>query len=262
MEKRKKLFLRILCVLLCLGLLGVGAIALLNGIVIGTTRSRILSTDEAAKLEDVEYILVLGCHVRSGGVPSHMLEDRLTVGVQLYDLGAAPKLLMSGDHGQTEYDEVNTMKQFAVDAGIPSSDVFMDHAGFSTYESMYRAKEVFQAEKIIIVTQEYHLYRALYIAESLGLEAYGVSAALRGYGGQLRYDVREALARVKDVFSCIFKPAPTYLGDAIPVSGDGNVTNDEYSLVYENAGIKRSRRCHYPCRQERMYSMSSSSSMV
>ena len=110
MEKRKKLFLRILCVLLCLGLLGVGAIALLNGIVIGTTRSRILSTDEAAKLEDVDCILVLGCHVRSGGVPSHMLEDRLTVGVQLYDLGAAPKLLMSGDHGQTEYDEVNTMK--------------------------------------------------------------------------------------------------------------------------------------------------------
>ena len=229
MEKRKKLVLRILCVLLCLGLLGVGAIALLNGIVIGTTRSRILSTDEAAKLQDVDCILVLGCHVRSGGVPSHMLEDRLTVGVQLYDLGAAPKLLMSGDHGQTEYDEVNTMKQFAVDAGVPSSDVFMDHAGFSTYESMYRAKEVFQAEKIIIVTQEYHLYRAVYIARSLGLDAYGVTSDYNRYLGQFRRDVREVLARVKDFGTSIFKPEPTYLGETIPIWGNGNLTNDENS---------------------------------
>lgn len=238
MEKKKKLILRILCVLVCIGLLGVGVVAVLNGIVIGTTRSHILTPEEASKLEDVDCILVLGCHVRSGGVPSDMLYDRLTVGVQLYDLGAAPKLLMSGDHGQTDYDEVNTMKQFALDAGIPSQDVFMDHAGFSTYESMYRAKEVFQAEKILIVTQEYHLYRALYIAESLGLEAYGVDAALRDYGGQLHYDVREILARVKDMFSCIFKPKPTYLGDAIPVSGNGDLTNDQHTFVYNNAGIQ------------------------
>ena len=226
MEKKKKLILRILCVLVCIGLLGVGVVAVLNGIVIGTTRSHILTPEETAKLEDVDCILVLGCRVRSNGVPSDMLHDRLTVGLRLYELGAAPKLLMSGDHGQTDYDEVNTMKQFAMDAGVPSQDIFMDHAGFSTYESMYRAKEIFQAEKILIVTQEYHLYRALYIAESLGLEAYGVDAALRSYGGQFSYDVREILARVKDVFSCIFKPEPTYLGDAIPVSGNGNLTND------------------------------------
>ena len=226
MEKRKKLFLRILCILLCLGLLGVGAIALINGIVIGTTRGRILSPEEAAKLEDVDCILVLGCHVRSGGVPSHMLEDRLIVGVQLYDLGAAPKLLMSGDHGQTDYDEVNTMKQFAIDAGVPSSNVFMDHAGFSTYESLYRAKEIFQADKIIIVTQEYHLYRALYIANALGMEAYGVHSDYRNYAGQAGFDVREVLARNKDFLSCIFLPKPTYLGEAIPIWGDGDLTND------------------------------------
>ena len=110
--------------------------------------------------------------------------------------------------------------------GVPSSDVFMDHAGFSTYESIYRAKEIFEADKIIIVTQEYHLYRALYIAEKLGIEAYGVNADYHTYRGQIMRDVREVLARCKDFANMIFKPEPTYLGEKIPVSGDGNITND------------------------------------
>lgn len=133
---------------------------------------------------------------------------------------------MSGDHGREEYDEVAAMKQFAIDEGIPSEDVFMDHAGFSTYESIYRAKEIFQADKILIVTQEYHLYRALYIANQLGVEAYGVSSDYHTYVGQFMRDFREMLARVKDCATCIFKPEPTYLGEAIPVFGDGNITND------------------------------------
>ena len=155
-----------------------------------------------------------------------MLRDRLVRGVELYELGAAPKLLMSGDHGRKDYDEVNTMKAYAIGEGIPSSDVFMDHAGFSTYESMYRAKEVFAADKIIIVSQEYHLYRALYIADKLGLEAYGVAADGDNYGGQTYREIREILARVKDAVYTVFKPKPTYLGDVIPVSGNGDLTND------------------------------------
>ena len=156
-----------------------------------------------------------------------MLSDRLTVGVQLYDSGAAPKLLMSGDHGQTDYDEVNAMKQFAIDRNIPSEDIFMDHAGFSTYESMYRAAEIFKAKKVIIVTQEYHLYRAVYIAEQLGLEAYGVSSDLQGYLNQSMYDFREVLARDKDFVQTIFMPEPTYLGEAVPIYGSGDDTNDK-----------------------------------
>jgi vancomycin permeability regulator SanA len=158
-----------------------------------------------------------------------MLHDRLRRGVELYEAGAAPKLLMTGDHGRKNYDEVDVMKSFAVDAGIASENVFMDHAGFSTYESMYRAKEIFQAKKVIIVTQQYHLYRAIYIAESLGLEAYGVAADYRSYYGQTKRDIREVLARVKDFGTSILKPKPTYLGDAIPIWGDGNQTNDENS---------------------------------
>jgi vancomycin permeability regulator SanA len=204
--------------------LGVAAVAAINGIVIGTAVPRILSPEEAAQLEDVDCILVLGCLV-----DSDMLHDRLRQGVELYHLGAAPKILMSGDHGRVGYDEVDAMKTYAVEDGIPSQDVFMDHAGFSTYESMYRAKEVFAAKKVIIVTQEYHLYRAVYIARMLGIDAYGVTSDYNRYLDQFRRDVREVLARVKDFGTSIFKPEPTYLGEVIPIWGDGNLTNDEYS---------------------------------
>lgn len=225
----KKRIIKILCFFIFLGLLGGLTVLGINGIVKGTTKGKILTAEQAAQLNDVDCILVLGCGVRSDGSPSDMLHDRLRRGVELYELGTAPKLLMTGDHGRENYDEVDVMKSFAVDSGIASEDVFMDHAGFSTYESMYRAKEIFQAKKIIIVTQEYHLYRAIYIAERLGMEAYGVAADYRAYYGQTARDVREVLARVKDFGTSMFKPKPTYLGKAIPIWGDGNLTNDENS---------------------------------
>lgn len=124
------------------------------------------------------------------------------------------------------YDEVNAMKQFAIDEGISSSDIFMDHAGFSTYESIYRAKEIFEADSVVIVSQEYHLYRAIYIAEQLGIKAYGINADYRIYGGEKYREAREILARTKDFFKTIFKPESTFLGEVISVSGDGNITND------------------------------------
>lgn len=228
-EKRKqlgKIAFRCMIALFLLGALGCGAILGINAYVVSCTEDRILTSEKAATLSDVDCILVLGCLVNDGQ-PSAMLSDRLCRGVELYQAGAAPKLLMSGDHGRTTYNEVQAMKQYAIDAGIASGDVFMDHAGFSTYESIYRAKEVFQAKKIIIVTQEYHLYRALYIADALGIEAYGVSADYRSYLGQSSRDFREILARNKDFVTSLFKPKPTYLGDAIPVSGNGDLTNDD-----------------------------------
>lgn len=213
-------------VLLCLAAAMGIAVLLINLHVTQSVKNRLLTAEEAAALADVDCILVLGCQVHDDGTPSHMLRDRLTRSVELYEKGASPKLLMSGDHGQRGYDEVSTMKQFALDAGVPSQDVFMDHAGFSTYESIYRAKAIFGAHKILIVTQEYHLYRALYIAGQFGLDAYGVASDYDTYSGQFLRDVREVLARVKDFGTSIFKPEPTYLGDPIPISGNGDVTND------------------------------------
>ena len=216
----------VLLVLILLAVLGVGTIIGINTYVKSRIKEQILTEEDVLGLQDVDCILVLGCLVKNSGEPSHMLEDRLRRAVELYHAGVAPKLLMSGDHGQKDYNEVEAMKQYAIEHGVPSEDIFMDHAGFSTYESCYRAKEIFGVEKIILVTQEYHLYRALYIAEKLGLEVYGVNADYRTYYNQKMRDVREVLARVKDFFYVVFRPEPTYLGEAIPISGDGDVTND------------------------------------
>ncbi len=191
------------------------------------TKDSITESVETYENMQADCILVLGAGVREDGSVSDMLKDRLDAGIALYKAGAAPKILMSGDHGQEHYDEVNTMKQYAIGQGVPSEDIFMDHAGFSTYESMYRAKEIFGAGRIVAVTQKYHMYRALYIAKRLGLEASGVSSDPRQYRGQSMREARELLARAKDFFVCMAKPESKYLGDAIPISGNGDVTNDQ-----------------------------------
>ena len=141
----------------------------INAYVKLSTKDKILTIKEATKLEDIDCILVLGAGIW-GDKPSPMLEDRLLTGIELYNNNISEKIVMSGDHGQKEYDEVNIMKEYAIEKGIESSNIFMDHAGFSTYESIYRLKEIFKAKKVVIVTQKYHLHRALYIAEQLGIE--------------------------------------------------------------------------------------------
>ena len=223
----KKKLLRIGLILLIIGMAMMIIVFAINGYVKTSTKNQILSFEEGTltNLKDVDCILVLGAGVW-GDRPSPMLEDRLLEGIKLYKEGIAPKIMMTGDHGRKEYDEVNVMKSFAIEKGVPSGDIFMDHAGFSTYESIYRARDVFTAKKVIIVTQEYHLYRALFIANKLGIEAYGVPADPRQYVGALYRELREILARNKDFIKCIFKPEPTYLGEIIPIFGDGNLTND------------------------------------
>lgn len=196
---------------------------IINFYVIFTTKNQIL---ESVEKDNIDCILVLGAGVRNGK-PTDMLRDRLLTAIDLYNKKVAPKIIMSGDHGRENYDEVNIMKNFAIEHGVPSEDIFMDHAGFSSYESIYRAKEIFEVKKVVIVTQKYHLYRSLYIANSLGVEAYGVSADLMKYIGQSYRELREIVARDKDCIKCIFKPQSTYLGEAIPVNGNGDITNDK-----------------------------------
>ena len=202
-----------LCILINLGVLLIGG-------------RDISQPEDVGNLKNADCILVLGCQVKDDGSPSHMLQDRLERAIALYNNpGIRTNLLMSGDHGQQDYNEVATMRQYALDRGVPSQDIFMDHAGFSTYESIYRAKYIFGAQRIIIVTQKYHLYRALYIAWALGLDAEGVSADYRSYYGQLGRELREVLARVKDFGMCLLRAKPTYLGEAIDLTGSGEVTN-------------------------------------
>ena len=219
-----KIIKRIISLILCIGIVCAVAVFGIDFYIKKSMEKYIVTPETAGSGYDC--ILVLGCGVW-GERPSHMLEDRLLQGIELYGKGASEKMLMSGDHGREHYDEVNVMKDFAVERGVDSSDIFMDHAGFSTYESMYRAKKIFKAEKVLIVTQDYHLYRAIYDARALGLDAYGVASNPRSYSGQLYRDIREILARNKDFIYCIIQPEPTYLGEIIPVQGNGNITNDK-----------------------------------
>lgn len=207
--------------------IGTNLYALLSG------APRIYSWEERETLfEKADAILVLGAGVRSNGTPSNMLEDRLLCALDLYERGFAPTVIVSGDHGQVEYDEVNVMKNYLVDRGVPSDRVFMDHAGFSTYDSLYRAGAIFGAERVLIVTQRYHSYRALMIGKHLGLETFSVPAPILStnanrYVKQEWYSFRESLARSKDFLYCITKPEPKFLGEKILLTESGDLTNDK-----------------------------------
>jgi vancomycin permeability regulator SanA len=217
---KKKRVLRTLAILIALAvLLPLGT----SYYVMASTESRIITPEEAAKL-DADAILVLGARVWDNGQPSGILKDRINAGIALYEAGASDRILMSGDHGQDDYDEVNAMKDYAIESGVAPEVIFMDHAGFSTYESVYRARDIFQIKTVVIVTQKYHLYRALFVARALGLNAYGVSADRRDYNPYILFSVREIFARCKDFVYSIFQPLPTYLGDVIPITGDASAT--------------------------------------
>ena len=202
------------------GIVGVGVFVTgVNAYVVETGEKTMITSEDAENLEDVDAKVVLGCLVLEDGTPCNILKDRLNTSIELYKNGVAPKIIMSGDHSSDEYNEVASMKKYAVEAGVPSEDIFMDHAGFSTYETMYRAKEIFGAKKIVIVTQEYHLYRSVFIAQKLGMEAYGVASTY-----QLD-QTRETLARCKDFMTTIVKPEPNSLGKTYSIKGNGNLTN-------------------------------------
>lgn len=221
MKKWKKvmLFFSLLCLIAIIAIVGV------NQYVKSSTTHKI--REDFSPISDIDAILVLGCQVRADGSLSLMLQDRLDKAIKLYQDKVAPKIIVSGDHRKENYDEVNAMKNYLIEKGIESENIFMDHAGFSTYESMYRAKAIFEAKKLVVVTQEYHLYRSIYIGEKLGIETYGSPAIKTNYVGQIKREIREILARDKDFIKVMVKPEPTYLGEAIPVSGNGNATNDK-----------------------------------
>ena len=215
----KTVLLLLLCAVLTLSL-----VLTVSSEMVRITSERIV-TAETLPTGEYDCILVLGAGLKSDNVtPSDMLYDRVSVATDLYKAadGKIP-LLMSGDH-TGDYNEVAVMKSLAVELGASSEDVFLDHAGYSTFESLFRAKEKFGAKRIIIITQEYHLHRALHIARELGLEAVGVSADLRNYRNQPRYDAREVLARFKDLFVAAKGEYEGSVGDAVNLNGNGDQT--------------------------------------
>lgn len=197
--------------------------AIINIYMIKSTEDQVLTPDNVGK-SSPDCIIVLGAMVYNDGTPSPILKERLDTGIALYKAGVSDKLLMSGDNGQKEYNEVIPMRQYAISNGVSPEDIYLDYAGFSTYESMYRLSEIFQVEKAIVVTQRYHLYRALYIGNSLDIEVTGVSATDR-VSGQTGRDIREMFARVKSFWLIITDANPTYLGDTISLDTPQEITD-------------------------------------
>lgn len=186
---------------------------------------------EIADLPNKQAVLVLGAHV-NGNILSPVLQDRVGAGVDIYKKGKVQKILLSGDHGKKDYDEVNAMREFVLGENpemVKPEDVFMDHAGFDTYDSVVRAREVFCAESLIIVTQKFHINRAVYLARMIGLDAVGFAIDETKYQKNIResWYMRENLSRVKAFIDILKSSKPKYLGEKIPLSGDGRETNDK-----------------------------------
>lgn len=203
MKKKTKIILITIMTIIVLSPL------LINLYVILNTTSNIIIKEEYQQLKDVDYILVLGASVRRER-PSPMLEDRLKKAIELYNINTQNKILVTGDHTKEDYDEVTIMKNYLLENNIPEEKIIMDPAGVSTYDSIFRVQKQLKAKKIIIVSQKYHLYRALYIANSLGIEAYGAPADDIKYKGATYREVREILARNKDFIKSIIKPTSYY----------------------------------------------------
>ena len=223
-SKTKKLLISLAAILFLIPTL-VGSISLY----VTKSTEKYIYNEENITIQDnqdeYDAILVLGSGVKSN-YPTPILKERLDTGIYLYENGIAPKIIMSGDHGREYYDEVNIMKDYAIEKGVPSEDIFMDHAGFSTYESMYRVGYIFGAKKVIVVSQEYHLYRAIYIGRRLDLDVIGANATKNILGGHSARLTREIFAQNKDFFKVMFKPKPTFLGEKISLEESGDITND------------------------------------
>ncbi|MBN2351258.1 MAG: YdcF family protein [Spirochaetales bacterium] len=195
---------------------------LINAVVSASARGRITSPAEA---RPARAILLLGAKVYPDGRVSAVVEDRVRTAAEVYRAGKSKKILVSGDHGTNYYDEVDAIRKRLTAAGIPEEDIFLDHAGFNTYDSLYRARSVFGADSLIVVTQRFHIARALFLADRFGIRAEGVAADRRTYRDEARNELREFLARVAAFFNAVvFRPRPKFLGPPIDLSGDGRVT--------------------------------------
>lgn len=216
----KRLFIRLTATLIIFVIL----IFLLDIYMVDSARDRIY---KSVKTVPPAYTaLVLGAYVSKSGVPSYFLRDRLDCALELYRAKKVKRLLLSGDHGTVDYDEVNHMRDYLLENGVDTRDIFLDHAGFDTYSSIVRAKEIFGVKEMIIVTQEFHLSRAIYIAKHKNVKSYGIIADKTNYGSLAYLNFREKIARIKAFVEVITNKKPKYLGEKIPITGDSRKSYD------------------------------------
>lgn len=204
-----------------IGVVAIACLAVFIGVnawVVLSSRGDILTLDEALAAEAPERadcIIVLGASVYADGSLSPILENRVDAAIDLYNRGLASTIIMSGDGREANYDEPSAMKRYAVERGVPGSDVCCDPGGYHTYDTMWRVANVYRAESCFVVTQEYHLYRSVFDARGVGLDTVGVVSDEGVYENQFWYDVREMAGRVQDCGQVLIGAVPDNPGAAI-----------------------------------------------
>lgn len=219
----KRLFVTLLALVALIVAIPVGINAWVCGSTSGSIQSAGVAEAETSSF-DADAIVVLGAAINWDGSPSTILRDRLDVAIDLYRAGVAPKLIMSGDNSDSSYNEVMAMANYAIDQGVSADDIFCDHAGISTYDSMYRVRYVFGVDRCVVVTQGYHLYRAIYDARSFGIDAKGVPSDLSQYADIDSFEQREILARIKDFVSVLTNAEPATKSEPVSLDQSGTVT--------------------------------------
>ena len=201
--------------------LGLGVLLLFilitNVVFYTTTKAYIY--DDSAEVPNATVALIPGASVSEDGVLSPIFIDRVNAAIELYNVKKVSKILVSGDNSTDSNNEVNPVRLYMISEGIPDKDIFLDHAGFDTYSSMYRARDIFGVTSLVIATQSFHLPRSVFIARRLGMEAYGLNADLGNI--LFRNNAREVIANEKAVLDLITNRKPKFLGKEIPITGDG-----------------------------------------
>lgn len=217
--------LKALKVMLLLSLLAIFMVIFINLYIHRVSKKALYR--EVSELPSTYAALVLGAHVSKDGVPSNFLQDRLDMAFHLYNQHKVKRLLLSGDHGTLDYDEVNNMRNYLLKKGANTNDIFLDHAGFDTYNSIVRAREIFGIHEMVVVSQEFHLQRALYIAKKMDVKAYGIVADKSNYGSLRYLKFREKIACVKAFMEVVINKEPRFLGEKIPITGDSRKSYDK-----------------------------------
>ena len=220
----RKLLKKILVVGAGFFLLGVIFTVFVNVYILKTSESYI--SNELDDIPEAQAVMILGAFVFNDGRMSDILNDRVISALEIYNSGKVSKILVSGDHGREAYDEVNTIKNALIKEGVREDDIFLDHAGFDTYDSLYRARDIFELDSLVVVTQEFHLPRSIYLSKALGIETYGYVADKQPYLDRERNEIREVFARIKAFFNVIFHSKPRFLGERIPIEGNGRKSWD------------------------------------
>ena len=187
-----------------------------------TYRDIFSSLNETPK---TKVAIILGAGIRNNK-PSKYLKDRLDAGISLYQNHKVEKILLSGDNGRDEYDELTVMKLYCYEHGVDTTKIYIDYAGFDSYSTLYRAKHIFKVDTAILVSQDYHLNRCVYLGNALGIKSYGFNANTGVYRGYKYYSLREKLSITKSTFDVLRNRKPKYLGTPVNINGPSNYTKE------------------------------------